>query len=212
MSNRVKRQGKEFRLPEGVRLDIAQSGHRTGIRWVGRTKDGVPMWTGNWRGLPKWFPWLFKGLGIGLWCLAAVFAVTGLWQAVPGPAIAGCIHLFLGFVLFERFKRQFDASMTVDEGAEQLGVGVDEFKQVVEERGIKPTHLFNDDRFTPSIPSATLARCFEPRTVPPNWIQSCCARPAVQPMRRETLCSGRWPDKSRSPQACSCRRTRTLRT
>ena len=51
----------------------------------------------------------------------------------------------MGFVLIERLKRKFDTLMTAEEAAQQLGVKVDEFKQVVEEKGILPSDLFNDE-------------------------------------------------------------------
>jgi hypothetical protein len=103
------------------------------------------MWEGNWRGLPKWFTTLFKCLGIGLYCLAGIFAMFGLWQAVPGPAIAGTVHSFLGFFLFERLKYNFDSAITADEAAEQLGIQRQEFEKLVSENGIRPTHLFNNE-------------------------------------------------------------------
>lgn len=136
---------KAFRWPGWLRFDLAQAGSKQGIQWVGRNEDGVPMWAGTWRSFPKWFTLLFKCLGIGLLCLAAIFASIGLWQAVPGPAIAGTVHTTLGFVVFERLKRKLDAAMTADEAAKQLGVEEAEFERVVEEKGVLPTHLFNDE-------------------------------------------------------------------
>lgn len=116
-----------------------------GLKWVGRNRDGISMWRGTWRSIPKWFCNLFKVLGIGLICLSGIFALTGIWAAVPGPLIAGCFHSMLAFVFFERFRNRMDSLMTQEQVAEQLGVSVDDVKKAVEEAAIKPEYILNDE-------------------------------------------------------------------
>lgn len=138
------RQPKHIRLPKGIRLNLAQKGRGKGINWVGRNEDGIDMWEGSWRGTPTWLTTLFKVLGISLLSLSAIFAATGLWQAVVGTAIGGTIHTFLGFVLFERLRYRFEGSLTEEEAADQLGIQPEEFRKLVEENNIRPMHIYND--------------------------------------------------------------------
>jgi hypothetical protein len=145
MTEEKQQRGKGFHLPKGARVKLIQIGRKSGIHWLGRTPDGIPKWEGAWRGIPKWFKTIFKCLGIGLLGMSAAFAYFGMWQAVLGPAIAGCCHTFLGYFFWEWLDRKFNASMSVEEAAEQFGMEIDEFKLVVEERGIRPTHYFNDE-------------------------------------------------------------------
>jgi hypothetical protein len=121
------------------------SAHLGGLNWVGRNDQGISMWRGMWRTIPKWFCNLFKALGVGLICLATIFAVTGLWQAVPGPLIAGCFHSVLGFVILERFRNRMNGLVSAEQVAEQFGKSVEEVKRAVEAEGIKPTYILNDE-------------------------------------------------------------------
>ncbi len=115
------------------------------LKWIGRNSDGIGMWRGIWRTIPKWFCNSFKALGIGLVCLSAIFASVGLWEAVPGPLIAGTFHTLVGFFFLERMRYKMSCLITAEQAAEQFGVGVQELRKVVDEEGIRPTYILNDD-------------------------------------------------------------------
>jgi len=119
--------------------------HIGGLNWVGRNKDGVSMWRGLWRTIPKAFCNTFKILGICLITLSAIFASIGLWAAVPGPLIAGTCHSIFGFYFLEKMRRKMDLQMTIEQAAEQLKKDVEDLKKVVEEKQIRPTYILNDE-------------------------------------------------------------------
>jgi len=116
-----------------------------GLNWVGRSPEGISMWRGMWRTIPKAFCNTFKILGISLILLSGIFASVGLWAAVPGPLIAGTCHAIFGFYFLERLRRRMDCQLTLEQVAEQFGRDVEDLKKRVEEEGIRPTYILNDD-------------------------------------------------------------------
>jgi|GEM_PF-5338019 len=151
----------------------------SGLKWVGRRKDGVSEFRGTWRkGPPLLFCRLFgisggASLAVGAVGLLVSLLVTGLKTAPPSAILllVGIVNTSIG-VLSNRQRQTFSSLQESEELAAGIGITPEELERFIEERDIKPKIYFND----------------KPLYHPDELVQAkILLRASVQPVSGETL-------------------------
>jgi C4-dicarboxylate-specific signal transduction histidine kinase len=123
---------KDAPAPGGDRYPLA------GLKWRGRTKDGVSRWVGKWRGVPKWFLGMFGGIA----AMLLVGAVVDPRGRIP---LITCSLLYIVLlVVMYRQRRLMQRLNSPEELAQRLNVPVTELERALQQRGIRPSILLND--------------------------------------------------------------------
>jgi hypothetical protein len=117
----------------------------TGLKWHGKTPEGVPRWRGSVKALPNWLINAFK-FGGGALTVAGIIsmALRGLDPANWVLPLIGSIYIVIG-IMMQRTKTSFSALSSAEELAKAEGMTVDEVLEALRTRGIHPKVNLNDE-------------------------------------------------------------------
>lgn len=130
-----------------------------GLKWRGKSKDGVHQWVGKWRGAPKWF----LGMFLGIAALMAVGAAFDSAARIP-LAFSSLFYIIITVVMYQQ-RVKFMRLTTREELAKQMGMDPDELEQSLRVSGVKPSILMNDiPMYDPQLvnPASILLRPADP--------------------------------------------------